>query len=671
MGIAAAIFAIASCQKADFNDNTTPTVKETAKVFELFASTAEVKTTNDGLNTKWAENDGMTVFHAVAGSSTYKNDGEFSIDNIETGHATGTLSEELVAGTSYDWYAIYPYDSHYDTPAETSCYLTVGGKNQTQNGIDSKAHLAGTNIPLYGTAKSIEEGNPVSITMNNACSVIAIKVTNNTSEDLSVSNVSFTGTEDIVGTYYINFASDLSFESSGASYVSSTASLSVTGSNTLAPEASGTFYIAIKPFTAANGGQLKLIVNGYAKTLDLTKDVVFSAGKIKTLNFNYDKTSKSSIFGSDWNSLFGTSYDGSFSLSQNSLNLNGTVGDVTMAVTNGTSTNGYIKSGDFRFYNGYTITVSVPVGCKIIAINAVAGGKALANITALPESTSTLISDGNLSWSGNSRTVVFSVGNTTSFSTMTVDYEGSPVELPALSAPTNVKAALSEESEKEVPNSIDVTWNSVENAGSYEVTFSASGKEPIVENVATTSCTKEDLEYETEYTITVVAIPSDPESYKKSASSDGVVITTLEEPVITDYSAVYTSNVTLSTTGGTSASTCKVVIGGNEYNGIKAGSGKASGACKITVPSGTTKLYLHAAGWNGETVTLSVSPNVTPSSLNLITDSGIASNSPFTIKGDATKEYFVLTLSNIEDATELTFSATSGNRFVIWGVNAK
>ena len=75
-----------------------------------------------------------------------------------------------------------------------------------------------------------------------------------------------------------------------------------------------------------------------------------------------------------------------------------------------------------------------------------------------------------------------------------------------------------------------------------------------------------------------------------------------------DYSTNYTGNVTLSATGGTSASACKVVINNTQYNGIKAGTGSVYGAMKITVPGSTKYLHMHVAAWNGESVTLSVTP---------------------------------------------------------------
>ena len=141
-----------------------------------------------------------------------------------------------------------------------------------------------------------------------------------------------------------------------------------------------------------------------------------------------------------------------------------------------------------------------------------------------------------------------------------------------------------------------------------------------------------------------------------------------------DYSTDYTGNVTLSATGGTSASTCKVVINNNEYDGVKAGTGSVSGAMKITVPADTKYLHLHVAGWKGDNVTLSVTPEGYSSNIGLTSDDGISGNSPFTFSGDpSTSDYYkVITFTNaLEAATQLTFTATSGKRFVIWGVTSE
>lgn len=148
-----------------------------------------------------------------------------------------------------------------------------------------------------------------------------------------------------------------------------------------------------------------------------------------------------------------------------------------------------------------------------------------------------------------------------------------------------------------------------------------------------------------------------------------------------DKSAVYTSNVTLSTTGGTSASTAQVSISSTSYDAIKAGTSGTAGAVRITAPAGTKYLHLHIAAWNGETVNVSLSPNgnLNASYLTTTADAGIKSSTPFTLSSPTkapTDYYKVLTFKTaLASNTNITITAgansTSGNRFVIWGVNSE
>lgn len=286
-GLMCLALSITDCQK-ELVDQTTPASEPN---FELFAQPVTTKTANDGLDTKWVAKDAINVFHAEAGSTAYDSDGRFTVKDIETGRFDGTVSTSLSADKSYDWYAFYPYTSQITTPGEkTAGWVTVGGTSQTQTGNGSRAHLAGEPCPLYGIASNIASDKVPSISMNHLTSVIKVSVTNNSGEDLTVSSVSFTGTEDIVGTYFINFAaSPVAYKSSGNAYVSSTASLTVSNGEALANGSSADFYIALKPFTAKTGSTLKLAVNGYEKTLTLKNDITFTAGHIKPLNFNFDK----------------------------------------------------------------------------------------------------------------------------------------------------------------------------------------------------------------------------------------------------------------------------------------------------------------------------------------------------------------------------------------------
>ena len=263
--------------------------------FEISADIS-TKTTNDGLATKWATGDAINLFHAVAGTAGYVSDKDFTLDAIRVGVFKGSLTGTLDASKSYDWYAIYPYNKNVTTPAATNKGYIFLGQTETkgfrtiQERNDSKSHLCGTALPLYGVAKGVASDVKPSVAMNNLASVVAVKVKNTTTEPLVVKSVSFTSTEDIVGGYFVNFTGEnVVYTGSGTDFVRSTASLTVNNGEAIAPNSEAKFYIPIKPHSVKTNSILKISVNGYEKPLTLPKDVTFTAGKIKTLAFNFDK----------------------------------------------------------------------------------------------------------------------------------------------------------------------------------------------------------------------------------------------------------------------------------------------------------------------------------------------------------------------------------------------
>lgn len=263
--------------------------------FEISADIS-TKTTNDGLVTQWAEGDAINLFHAVAGTTDYVSDKNFTLDATRAGVFTGNLTGELNASTSYDWYAIYPYNQALVTPANnatTAKYFYVGGRSDTpavQNGNNSTSHLVDRYAPLWGNAKNVALNDKPSMTMQHLASVVAVKVTNTTEEPLTVNSVAFTSTEPIVGQFYIDVTGTaVEYTTATDLYNSSTASLTVNGATPLAKGESALYYIPIKPHKAAKDAVLKISVNGYEKPLTLPKDVTFTAGRIKTLAFDFNK----------------------------------------------------------------------------------------------------------------------------------------------------------------------------------------------------------------------------------------------------------------------------------------------------------------------------------------------------------------------------------------------
>lgn len=298
----AALALTTNCAKIEVSvdDVSVPAVNK-AVPFEISVSTVNTKTTtSDAAFVNWVADDNVNVFHAENGvePAEYSSNDQFTItsENLAAGKFTGELQDgALDPSKSYDWFVLYPYESHITTPANTSAgYQFIGSANkntpQVQEGYGSKAHLAGQYFPLYGKATNVAATTTPNITLNQALSIIKVHVTNAVASALTVTNVSFTAPQPITGRFYINFSGTApSFTVAGADYVANTANLTVNGGTPISKDGTADFYIAIKPFTATVGSVLKVAVNGEEKSLTIAgSDVVFSPGKIKTINYSFD-----------------------------------------------------------------------------------------------------------------------------------------------------------------------------------------------------------------------------------------------------------------------------------------------------------------------------------------------------------------------------------------------
>lgn len=126
--------------------------------------------------------------------------------------------------------------------------------------------------------------------------------------------------------------------------------------------------------------------------------------------------------------------------------------------------------------------------------------------------------------------------------------------------------------------------------------------------------------------------------------------------------------VTATFTNSSNGSACTV----NGTSGMKVGTNSKGGAFTITVPANATKLTLRAAAWNGVSgLSLNITPTtkVSPTSLSLTANTGIANNTPFTLStGSNEADYqFDITLSSITTSTILTFTTSSKKRCAAWG----
>ncbi len=299
LGLMLAALTLTNCsQNEEFNS--TPALGNNS--IELFTQ-IDTRTANDGLSTIWVKNDAMSVFYAEANQSAYSSNLSFKIAeaDLATGRFTGNLAEgeSLDATKSYDWYAIYPYKEQINAPVNTNGYLYIGAKSnvsQKQTGNSNMDHVCGQDYPLYGLAKGVAANEAPVLTMKHAACLVEVKVTNGLTEPLKVTDIAFTAVEDIQGSYYIDFSTETpSFKASNDNYVSNTATLEVSNGGDIAVGESATFYFAVKPFEAAAGDELELVLAGttpsgtgeHTASLELSDDAEFVGGTIKTLNVTY------------------------------------------------------------------------------------------------------------------------------------------------------------------------------------------------------------------------------------------------------------------------------------------------------------------------------------------------------------------------------------------------
>ena len=393
----AAALALTNCDK----QSTEPQLPTEGTPFEIIASTVDTKTANDGLKTVWAENDALNVFRAEAGDSDYGSNYKFTF----TG-ADNKFTSELTPASegSYDWYALYPYSDKVGTPAATeSGWIYVGqSKGATQKENNNTEHLCGTLCPLYGVTKNVSADATVAIKMHHLTSVVKIGVTNTNDTPLKVNTIVFTATEDIVGTFYVNFTdpSNIEFTSSSTSdkqYTYPSATLNVTNGAEIAKDETAYFYIPIKPFTAASGSTLKIAVNGYEKSLTMPKDVTFEAGQIKGVSFNYDKTTTPDPDPSE----YATTYTSNISWSKG----NNKTYDATVKIDD--TEYKAIKAGSGSAAG--SIKLTIPAGTKKLHIHAVGwnGKSVILKISgaSVSENQITLNNDSGFSGSGNNFTL--------------------------------------------------------------------------------------------------------------------------------------------------------------------------------------------------------------------------------------------------------------------------
>lgn len=131
--------------------------------------------------------------------------------------------------------------------------------------------------------------------------------------------------------------------------------------------------------------------------------------------------------------------------------------------------------------------------------------------------------------------------------------------------------------------------------------------------------------------------------------------------------------------GSMMAADATITLGNKAYNatvnevvGVKCGTSNASGDMTLTVGAGATKLSFYAVAWKGAAGNINISApdgvTVSATTIDIEANDAISgSSNDFTISGDISGYAFALTLSGVEESTEIKFESGSARRFVVWG----
>ena len=286
IGLIAVSTVFASCSEAV---DVVPTEEIPFKVFFVNSQESTRTTgTNSGLIT-WTLGDRISIYHASSGNSLAQ-DAAFTVEDPSSGFATGMLKHPVEDGMPYNWLAVYPYNT-----ADVSAFpLTLGSASMVQKGNNSRAHLSGSFVPVFGRTSTNGTDAPT-FTMDQICSAVKISVRNGTDASMTVSEIVFTAPVNVVGSYIADFSGNGAPILAESSSLSKAVTLSVLDSDALSAGSSAEFYIPIAPITLSSGSIITITVkatNGTSQEFSkvLGSNLSFISGKINSTAVDYTAT---------------------------------------------------------------------------------------------------------------------------------------------------------------------------------------------------------------------------------------------------------------------------------------------------------------------------------------------------------------------------------------------
>ena len=292
---------------------------------------AQSKALFDGNQLVWNSGDALNVFASSENSYEFKFSPKEDAAWNKQGNTFYTTEFTPEEGKTYDYTAVFPFESGLTMNSEGWLYESVDGATvkktyslctpeQKRNG--NKAHLE--TMPLYGTAQATGFDVP-QIQMHNAVSIIEVEVANKLSSvPMEVTKVKFSS--DCIsfgGEYYLNAKTgqlELK-EGTGKSEVELVCkNVYDNGSHKEMIVAGGYGWNAIAVAPQTVNGEISVEVTTNQGTISATRtlnDIKFNAGRIRKIKLELDESVRNIFVKADADGTKdGSSWENAFSINQ-------------------------------------------------------------------------------------------------------------------------------------------------------------------------------------------------------------------------------------------------------------------------------------------------------------------------------------------------------------------
>ncbi|MCM1177307.1 MAG: fibronectin type III domain-containing protein [Clostridium sp.] len=618
-GIAASIAAVlAACQK---NEPAEPDMAM-AEMNIVACSDPGTRTVleNDG-KVIWNENgETLAVFESAGSTITYKESNEGVTEDGGQTMTFGIQFPQNTSATAFGYYALYPNSANVEKPSNLTKVKVALTSIQTPTATSFGQYA---DILVSKPIENLTE-QPTELQMQFARIVAVGKMTiSNLGSEENVVKVTFTAPEKVVtGRSYINLVTGEAVEYGYSNQGSDNVVLDYTDNGIAANGM--TAYFTAWPFTIASEEKFTVTVETESKiftkevTVPAGKEIAFKEGKAakftvdfsgiegnsKISDFKYAKLTFeeiSNVAGNSWGS-----YNKEYSYTQE----NGAIwlikcyyqSSSAFMQLGATDKNSYIKLPNFAD-NIRSINVNLKSaisGSKSLFLTNSATGTS-GDIASLTTTTTATEYTFDVADKGIKTAYLRTTGTA---QIVSIEVFAGEDTRTSLNTPENLMADLV----SGTANSLEVVWDTVENAGSYVVTATPADGEPVSKEVTETSCTFEGLAYETAYTVSVYAKPSDANLYRDSEVAE-VSVDTGEKPA--DMPNITIDVIGQTFTGKTTTSysdfTDKVGLSGAIYAGNCAGGNKSvqlrsdKNSSGIVVTKSAGKATKIAVKWNSNT----------------------------------------------------------------------